>query len=88
MLKRIAAERPMSIEVQQMLFVIATELLCLIKCNKTWCQMKKKKSIVAVHIKQFETLKEGTHHTKVQILFDPLLRVLELVVQAHDVEGV
>lgn len=49
---------------------------------------KNKKSIFVERIKRFETLKEGTHHTKVQILFNPLLRVLELVVQAHDVEGV
>lgn len=29
-----------------------------------------------------------THHTEVQVLFDPLLAVLELLVQTHDVEGV
>lgn len=32
--------------------------------------------------------KGETYHTKVQILFDPLLAVLELLVQTHDVEGV
>lgn len=32
--------------------------------------------------------KVGTHHTEVQILFDPLLGVLELLMQTHDVQGV
>lgn len=30
----------------------------------------------------------STHHTEVQILINPLLAVLELLVQSHDVEGV
>lgn len=33
-------------------------------------------------------LRGETHHAEVQVLLDPLLAVLELLVQTHDVEGV
>lgn len=47
-------------------------------CYKLWSQ-----GMVFVRAHKGET-----YHTKVQILFDPLLAVLELLVQTHDVEGV
>lgn len=33
-------------------------------------------------------MKDGTHHAEVQMLFDPLLPVFELLTETHDVEGV
>lgn len=41
----------------------------------------------SIHVHVYKR-KVGTHHAEVQILFDPLLTVLELLVQTHDVEGV